>query len=96
MAIDATDLHSFAPRLYSIVVGALYNQLAGALVYGPLFGKVWIEAMNKVLCSRQGLWHPAMMSLSFPFKQRSFFLLIFVLLCKTRSVGQGRRGLGGR
>ncbi|KAF9209957.1 hypothetical protein BGZ49_009233 [Haplosporangium sp. Z 27] len=28
-------------------LGALYNQVTGALVYGPLFGKVWVEAMKK-------------------------------------------------
>ncbi|KAG0052158.1 hypothetical protein BGZ83_002931 [Gryganskiella cystojenkinii] len=31
----------------AVVVGALYNQLAGALVYGPLFGQIWLDAMNK-------------------------------------------------
>ncbi|KAG0324175.1 hypothetical protein BGZ99_002138 [Dissophora globulifera] len=31
----------------SVLLGALYNQCAGALVYGPLFGNVWINAMNK-------------------------------------------------
>ncbi|GJJ76764.1 hypothetical protein EMPS_09123 [Entomortierella parvispora] len=31
----------------SVFIGALYNQLSGALVYGPLFGNVWLEAMNK-------------------------------------------------
>ncbi|KAF8934972.1 hypothetical protein EDD21DRAFT_192685 [Dissophora ornata] len=31
----------------SVVLGALYNQVTGALVYGPLFGKVWLDAMNK-------------------------------------------------
>ncbi|KAF9125285.1 hypothetical protein BGW39_007522 [Mortierella sp. 14UC] len=31
----------------SVLLGALYNQLSGAFVYGPMFGKVWVEAMNK-------------------------------------------------
>ncbi|KAF9083741.1 hypothetical protein BGX29_002032 [Mortierella sp. GBA35] len=31
----------------SVLLGALYNQLSGALVYGPLFGQVWLDAMNK-------------------------------------------------
>jgi hypothetical protein len=30
------------------VMGALHNQISGALIYGPLFGHVWLEAMNKV------------------------------------------------
>ncbi|KAF9951596.1 hypothetical protein BGZ72_006932 [Mortierella alpina] len=28
-------------------VRAVYNQISGALVYGPLFGQVWLKAMNK-------------------------------------------------
>ncbi|KAF9899740.1 hypothetical protein EC991_008358 [Linnemannia zychae] len=31
----------------SVLLGALYNQLSGAFVYGPIFGKVWLDAMNK-------------------------------------------------
>ncbi|KAG0262932.1 hypothetical protein BG011_009528 [Mortierella polycephala] len=30
-----------------LVLGAFFNQISGALVYGPLFGKVWRAAMNK-------------------------------------------------
>ncbi|KAG0370443.1 hypothetical protein BGZ54_006336 [Gamsiella multidivaricata] len=33
--------------MVSTVLGGLYNQLSGTLVYGPLFGKVWVDAMNK-------------------------------------------------
>ncbi|KAF9933412.1 hypothetical protein BGZ67_004302 [Mortierella alpina] len=31
----------------SVLLGAVYNQISGALVYGPLFGQVWLKAMNK-------------------------------------------------
>ncbi|KAF9432985.1 hypothetical protein BGZ76_010029 [Entomortierella beljakovae] len=31
----------------AVLLGAVYNQVAGALVYGPLFGKVWLDAMNE-------------------------------------------------
>ncbi|KAF9316694.1 hypothetical protein BG000_000257 [Podila horticola] len=31
----------------AVLLGALYNQVSGALVYGPLFGQVWLDAMNK-------------------------------------------------
>ncbi|KAF9999326.1 hypothetical protein BGZ65_005310, partial [Modicella reniformis] len=31
----------------SVILGALHNQMSGALVYGPLFGHVWLAAMNK-------------------------------------------------
>ncbi|KAF9926213.1 hypothetical protein FBU30_004172 [Linnemannia zychae] len=34
-----------APGAY--LLGAFYNQLSGALIYGPLFGKVWVDAMNR-------------------------------------------------
>lgn len=34
--------------LFFTVLGGLHNQLSGALVYGPLFGHVWLDAMNKV------------------------------------------------
>ena len=46
--------HTFISLSFSIVVGALYNQLAGAFVYGPLFGQVWVDAMNKVNTSLCG------------------------------------------
>ncbi|KAK3808221.1 MAG: hypothetical protein JOS17DRAFT_765915 [Linnemannia elongata] len=31
----------------SVLIGALYNQMSGAFVYGPMFGQVWLDAMNK-------------------------------------------------
>ncbi|KAF9364775.1 hypothetical protein BGX34_000445 [Mortierella sp. NVP85] len=31
----------------AVILGGLHNQLSGTLVYGPLFGHVWLAAMNK-------------------------------------------------
>ncbi|KAG0239036.1 hypothetical protein BGX31_003100 [Mortierella sp. GBA43] len=35
------------PHVAGGAVRALHNQVFGALIYGPLFGHVWLEAMNK-------------------------------------------------
>ncbi|KAG0236717.1 hypothetical protein BGW42_002879 [Actinomortierella wolfii] len=31
----------------AVLLGGIFTQACGALIYGPLFGKVWLEAMNK-------------------------------------------------
>ncbi|KAF9976415.1 hypothetical protein BGZ73_008617 [Actinomortierella ambigua] len=31
----------------AVVLGGIFTQVSGALIYGPLFGNVWLEAMKK-------------------------------------------------
>ncbi|CAG8668617.1 6417_t:CDS:2, partial [Dentiscutata heterogama] len=47
MDCQAFDQSSWQVSWTTILVGALVQYVAGTLIYGPLFGKDWLGAMNK-------------------------------------------------
>jgi len=84
------------PHLQSLLVlGALYNQVSGALVYGPLFGQVWLDAMNKV-STHDSILSPFLSSKAKRRRQSGDITINKLSFLFTWFLGQGRRRLDGR